>query len=118
LIYHNAVQFERRHIFCENLTLVKEGVMLRRFMIAIATVAALGISFGATSASAAPHGHAGGHGGGHGGYRGGGGWGWGGGWGPYWGPDYYYNEPGDCGWVRVRVLRNHHWVLRRVWRCW
>jgi hypothetical protein len=60
------------------------------------------------------------HGGGyHGGYRGGG-WGWGGGlgWGPYWGPDYYYNEPGDCGWVRVRVLRNHHWVVRRAWRCW
>jgi hypothetical protein len=126
LIYRNAVQFERRHIFCEKLTLVKEGVMLRRFMIAIATVAALGISFGATSTSAAPHGHGGGGGyhggGGHGGgYRGGwggGGWGWGGGWGPYWGPDYYYNEPGDCGWVRVRVLRNHHWVVRRAWRCW
>ena len=31
--------------------------MLRRFIIAIATVAALGISFSATSASAAPHGH-------------------------------------------------------------
>jgi hypothetical protein len=122
LIYRNAVQFERRHIFCENLTLVKEGVMLRRFMIAIATVAALGISFGATSASAAPHGHFG-HGGGYrggGGGWGGGGWGfgWGGGWGPYWGPDYYSYGPGDCGWVRVRVLRNGHWVVRRAWRCW
>ena len=64
----------------------------------------------------------GGHGGGyHGGYRGGwggGGWGWGGGWGPDWGPDYYYDEPGDCGWVRVRVLRGGHWVVRPVWRCW
>jgi hypothetical protein len=69
----------------------------------------------------------GGHGGGgygggyHGGYRGGwggGGWGWGGGWGPDWGPDYYYDEPGDCGWVRVRVLRHGHRVVQRVWRCW
>ena len=59
----------------------------------------------------------GGHGGGYRGGWGGGGWG-GGGWGPDWGPDYYYNEPGDCGWVRVRVLRNHHWVVRRAWRCW
>src|SRR5674476_29847 len=50
--------------------------MLRRFIIATATVAALGISFGATGASAAPHGHGGGHGGGyHGGGHGGGGWG-------------------------------------------
>jgi hypothetical protein len=59
-------------------------------------------------------------GGGHGGgYRGGwGGGGWGGGWGPDWGPDYYYDEPGDCGWVRVPVLRHGHRVVQRVWRCW
>jgi hypothetical protein len=55
-----------------------------------------------------------------GGWRGGG---WGYGWGapylgpyPYYGPGYY--GPGGCSWVRVRVLRNHHWVVQRVWRCW
>jgi hypothetical protein len=48
--------------------------MLRRFIVAVAAVAALGI--GATDASAAWHGHGGGY---HGGYRGGyGGYGWGG----------------------------------------
>jgi hypothetical protein len=71
------------------------------------------------------------HGGGYrggwygGGYRrgwyGGGGWDWAPGfvWGfglPYYG-GYYYSEPA-CGWVRVRVWRNHHRVWRRVWRCW
>jgi hypothetical protein len=71
------------------------------------------------------HGGGGGHGGG--GWRGGG-WG-GGGWGPgfgypygllptpyYYGGPYYYDRA--CGWVRVRVLRRGHWVLRRAWRCW
>jgi hypothetical protein len=68
------------------------------------------------------HGGHGGHGGGwHGGGWRGGGWGWGPGvvWGfgdPYY-SGYYYDEP-NCGWARVRVLRNHHWVLRRAWRCW
>ena len=65
--------------------------------------------------------HGGGYRGGYyGGYRGGyyggyygGGWGWG----PYWGGPYYYG-PGDCGWVRVRVLRGGYWVVRPVWRCW
>ena len=62
------------------------------------------------------------HGGGHhfgGGWRGGGlGPGFGFGWGNpyYYGGPYYYGA--DCGWVRVRVLRNGHWVLRRAWRCW
>lgn len=43
---------------------------------------------------------------------------------PYYSPGpYYYGGPGGyygpagCGWVRVRVLRNGHWVIRRVWRC-
>lgn len=79
-------------------------------------------------------GHYGGHyrGGGYG-YRGwrGGGWGWGPGigfglgygWGypyyggPYYARPYYYAEP-NCGYVRARVWRNGHWVLRRAWRCW
>jgi len=63
--------------------------------------------------------------GGHhgGGWHGGGGW-RGGGWGlgvPYIAPYYYqpyYYGGADCGWVRVRVLRNGHWVIRRAWRCW
>ena len=79
--------------------------------------------------------HGGGHhGGGHhgGGWHGGGGcWGGGGGPGFGWGWDYpygllptpyYYGGPyyydRACGWVRVRVLRRGHWVLRRAWRCW
>jgi hypothetical protein len=50
------------------------------------------------------------------------GWGWGTGfvWGfglPYYG-GYYYSDGLDCGWVRVRVWRNHHRVWRRVWRWW
>ena len=60
-------------------------------------------------------------------FRGGGGFHRGGGWGPgfgfgfgypyAFGGPYYYDQP-NCGYVRVRVLRNHHWVLRRAWRCW
>lgn len=60
-------------------------------------------------------------------YHGGGGHWHGGGWGPGfvfgfgpgwgWGPYPYYAEPA-CGWVRVRVWRHDHWVLRRAWRCW
>jgi hypothetical protein len=106
--------------------------MLRRFIIAVATVAALGI--GATDASAAWHGHGGGwHGGGWhgGGYRGGyygGGWGWGIGPGllagaliggalasPYYygyGPYYY----GGC-YRNVHVHTRYGWHWRRVWVC-
>ena len=110
---------------------------LTRFIaIAALIVGALAMTPG--PAAAQRHGGHGGHGGWHGGgghgggWHGGGGWrggGWrGGGWG--WGPGfvwglggpyyggYYYDEPGDCGWVRVRVWRNHHWVWRRAWRCW
>jgi hypothetical protein len=83
--------------------------------------------------AAAQHHHGGGghwHGGG-GHWHGGGGWG--GGWGPgfvfglgpAWGwggyPYSYYDDyysGTSCGWARVRVWRNHHWVLRRAWRCW
>jgi hypothetical protein len=61
-----------------------------------------------------------------------GGWGWGPAWGftwgfgypyyarpfaPYYGP-YYYAPAPACGYVRVRVWRRGHWVIRRVWRCW
>jgi hypothetical protein len=42
-------------------------------------------------------------------------WGWGGY--PYGYYDDYYAAP-SCGWARVRVWRNHHWALRRAWRCW
>ena len=37
--------------------------------------------------------------------------------GPYYIP-YYYAPPPTCGWVRYRVWRRGHWVLRRAWRCW
>jgi len=108
---------------------------LVKFFVSAALIAgALAMTPGPAAAQ-----HHGGHGGGHGGHGGwhhgggwhGGGWrggGWrGGGWG--WGPGvvwgfgypyydgYYYDEP-NCGWVRVRVLRRGHWVLRRAWRCW
>jgi hypothetical protein len=59
-------------IFLKSLTCMKESVMLRRFIIAIATVAALGISFSSTDASAQKGGGHG-HGGGGGGHFGGGG---------------------------------------------
>src|SRR5665811_661258 len=57
-------------IFFKSLTCMKESVMLCRFIIAIATVAALGISFSSTDAFAQGRG---GHGGGGGGHFGGGG---------------------------------------------
>jgi len=87
---------------------------------------ALVINVGATEAAGRGGHRGGGHGGG---WHGGGGYG-GGGFvagailggllaAPYYygGPGYYYGA-GDCGWVRVRVLRRGHWVIRRVWRCW
>lgn len=62
-------------------------------------------------------------GGGHwrgGGWRGGG-WGWGPGFAIGFGAPYYYGSPyyyGDsCGYTRIRVWRNGHWVLRRAYRC-
>ena len=73
------------------------------------------------------------HGGWHGGWRGGWGWGpavgfgvglgWGRGWGwgypyAYYPGPYYYAVPPACGWARVRIWRQGHWVLRRAWRCW
>jgi hypothetical protein len=86
----------------------------------------------AAPGGALARGHGGWHGGYHGGYHGGwhggyrGGWRggvWGGGFGWGWGfpyafyPPAYY-APETCGWVHIRVLHRHHWVLRRVWRCW
>jgi hypothetical protein len=70
--------------------------------------------------------HGGGHHGGGGHYGSGwhgGGWGPGFGYGYGWGYPYYYGGPSysygpGCGWTRVRVWRNGHWVLRRTWRCW
>lgn len=69
--------------------------------------------------AAAYHGHGGGHwhgGGGRGGF--GPGFAFGSGWGgyPYYAEPYYAGP--DCGWVRVRVRRHGHWMLRRAWRCW
>jgi len=92
--------------------------MLRRILIALAAVAAIGLASVPDVALARGHG-GGGHGGGwHGGGWHGGGWGWGwGGWGaPYWyGPPYYY-EPYGC-WRRIKVATRHGWRWRRVWVC-
>jgi len=106
--------------------------LVKIFAIAALIAGAFAMTPGPAAAQHHRH-HGGGHwhgGGGH--WRGGGGWG-GGGWGPGfvfgfgpgwgWGGypysyyDDYYVGP-SCGWVRVRVLRNHRWVLRRAWRCW
>ncbi|HTT49431.1 MAG TPA: hypothetical protein VMG39_15690 [Pseudolabrys sp.] len=102
-----------------------------------AIAALVGGAFAMTPGPAAAQHH---HGGGGGHWHGGGGWhgggwrggGWGGfgpgfvfGFGPGWGWDYPYGYyPGpyfagpDCGWVRVRVWRHGHWIIRRAWRCW
>jgi hypothetical protein len=71
------------------------------------------------------HGGGGVHRGGGGHWHGGGGHWRGGGWRPgfaigfgaptYYGSPYYYGE--NCGYTRVRVWRNGHWVLRRAYRC-
>jgi len=101
--------------------------------------AILGLLAGAMAATpdmalAQRHGGGGGahsHGGGGHGFGGGGHWrggGYrGGGWGPsfgigfgspyYYGDPYYYGGPSNCGYSRVRLWRNGHWVLRRAWRC-
>jgi len=73
----------------------------------VASVALFAVVFAAAAEARSGHGHRGGH---HGGWRGGG-------WSPYYfgGPRYYAPA---CGWVRVRVWRRGHWVLRRAWRCW
>ena len=92
-------------------------------ILAVVTLVAGAIAITPGPALAQHHGYGGGHGGGwHGGYRGG--WGPGLGFGLGWGYPYYYGGPyyyapaPDCGWVRVRVWRGGHWVLRRVRRCW
>jgi hypothetical protein len=69
---------------------MKESVMLRRFIIGTATVAALGMSFCATDAFAAWRHGGGGHGGG---WHGGRGYVGSGGWGSAWGGSAYYGLP-------------------------
>jgi hypothetical protein len=106
-----------------------------KFSRIIATAALIGAAIAVTAVPAAAQRHGGGHHVGGGGFhRGGGGFQRGGGFrggfgpgigfgfgygigSPYYYDDYYAAEP-DCGWTRVRVLRNHHWVIRRAWRCW
>ena len=106
---------------------------MSKFFKVLAVVGVLAGAMAATSGTALAQRHGGGghwHGGGghfHGGgghWRGGGFRG--GGWGPgfgigfgspyYYGGGPYYGAPG-CGYTRVRLWRNGHWVLRRAWRC-
>ena len=95
---------------------------LAKIFAALALIA--GASVITPDIAAAQHHHGGGHHGGGGHHFGGGGWRGGGGFGFGWGyPSYYYGggpyySAPDCGWVRVGVWRNGHWVLRRAWRCW
>jgi hypothetical protein len=97
--------------------------MLRRIIIAIATVAALSVSVGGDAFARGGHG-----GGGHGGYRGHGGGGWGVGAGIVGGailggmlasPYYYgagpYYSAGCYRTIRVRTAYGLRW--RRVWVC-
>jgi hypothetical protein len=84
--------------------------MLRKMMIAIAAIIAIGVAAIPTDASARWHG--GGHGGWHGGGWRGPGWGFYGY--PYaYGPGPYY---GGCYQVR-RVPTPYGWRWRRVWIC-
>jgi hypothetical protein len=88
--------------------------MLRKLIIALAAIAAIGIAAVPTDSLAR-----GGHGGGHGGWHGGGG-GWRGG--GYYGGPYVYGYypysgvPYTC-WRTVRVATPYGWRLRRVWVC-
>jgi hypothetical protein len=97
--------------------------MLRKTIIALFAVAAVGL-VSPSVAIAAPH-HIGGHGHGHGGFHGGGfrgggfgGFGWGiGGYGyPYSYGGYYYDD-GGCYLVRQRMMTRYGWRLRRVQVC-
>ena len=104
--------------------------MLRKIIVALLAVAAVGLvsPTGAFARGGGGHGGGGGfHGGGFhgGGFRGGG---WGGvgigalGWGLGYGyPYYYYGYPGyyegGCYWVRQRVLTRYGWRIRRVEIC-
>lgn len=103
------------------------GLSMSKLVKMFLILALAAVVFSAPAEARGGHGGGGHHGGGwHGGGWHGGGWrggGWGGGyWGPYlyYQPYYqpYYYGPGDCGWVRVRVLRRGYWVVRRAWRCW
>jgi hypothetical protein len=84
--------------------------LMKFFAVAVLVVGALAMTPGPAAARW-------GHGWGHGWHHGWGGpgpfWAWGYGY-PYYGGPYYAAAPG-CGYVRV--WRNHHWVLRRDWRC-
>jgi len=89
---------------------------MRRIMLVIVAIAAVGLAAQSTDAWARGgwHGHGGWHGGWHRGWRGG--------WGyfayPYYGP-YYYAPYYYGGCYRVRsVLTPYGWRWRRVWVCW
>ena len=98
--------------------------MLRKTMIALFAVAAVGLVSPSVAFARGGHGGGGFHGGGHGGggfhgggFRGGGFGAYYGGYGyPYGYGGYYYND-GGCYLVRQRVLTRYGWRLRRVQVC-
>jgi hypothetical protein len=89
-------------------------------------VLAVGLMTATPDAAQARRWHGGWHAGWHVGW-----YGWHGGWGR-WGwrarrgwrypyvyyPRVFYAPAHRCGWVRYHVVRHHHRVLRRAWRCW
>jgi hypothetical protein len=109
-----------------------EDSLMSKFFKVFAIIGVLAGAMAATSGTAlAQHHHGGGggggwHHGGGGGFHGGGfrrggfgpGFGFGLGFGsPYYYGGPYYDDGPACGYTRVRLWRNGHWVLRRAWRC-
>jgi len=103
--------------------------LVKFFAVLFLLAGAIAVTPGTAAAQHRGGGYHGGHGNWHGGgwhggrHRGGGwapGFAFGFGFGnPYgYGGSYYYEPDPTCGWARVRVWRNGHWVLRRAWRCW
>jgi hypothetical protein len=92
--------------------------MLRKTIIALFAVAAVGLVSPSIASARGHGGGGGGHGGFHGGGFRGGGFGWGlGGYGYPYGYGGYYDDDGGCYLVRQRVMTRYGWRLRRIQVC-
>jgi hypothetical protein len=88
--------------------------MLRKTIIALFAIAAVGLVAPSLAFARGGHGHGGGHGGG--GFRGGGFGAYYGGYGYPYGYGGYYDD-GGCYLIRQRVMTRYGWRLRRVQVC-